>query len=159
MIATIAYLLKIKDRIKAIVILTVIGMATLFLSVLRGGSITSFAGSYIVLGFMTCYFDKVIIVCCSSVHIVASVILFLINPAYIVGSENTPFIGGVFIVFYIFLATILYYITNSGNNLIKMANENAMMAQEQQESIQKHMDTAKLISQNLNEHLNCCKST
>lgn len=72
--------IKVNDTFKGIFIVSVVGLATLFISIMQGGSSRTFIASFFVLSMATLYFKAVIIISYTAIYLTACLIAAVVNP-------------------------------------------------------------------------------
>ena len=150
-IATILYFLKIPDLVKGTLIPTTISIATLLVSVAQGGNQRTAFAAFVVLGFITHYFEPIILVIHTSIYMIAAIICFSINPAYI-GGVNYEYKNVVFQLFiYFALACFLYASILRGKKIILLSVEKAEESEKQRHLLEEHTEGAMNLAEQLNE--------
>lgn len=120
-VATVLYFIPMRERIKAILVLSMVGLGCMGASVAMGGVSGAFIASYIVLGMAILYFDPMILLGYASINLTVAIILFTINPEYIVGPGSPHYLGVFQIVTYAVMTISVYIGTKSGEKIMKRA--------------------------------------
>lgn len=144
-ITTVLYFLPIQDRIKAIVILVLLGFGCHGASIAVGGLSGTFVISFILLGVATLYFDPFVLLVYASIYIPVSILVYIINPRYILGNIKTVELGVVVIVAYSIVTFSLYVGTKTGSKIMERAKRDG---EEVQENARRLEEIGRAISQN-----------
>ncbi|MDO5521101.1 MAG: methyl-accepting chemotaxis protein [bacterium] len=153
-LSTVLYFLPISDRVKAVGVLLVIGLATLVTSVALGGNAGTFVTSFLVLGVAILYFDPIILAAYTVIYLIICIITLLINNVYIVGRTMESYMGGILIITYAIMAGCLGMATMFGKRYMTDALADEAEAQKTAEIIEAQSDAAHKISISLSENLN-----
>lgn len=143
LVETIILFVKMNDRLKTAMLSIISGLATLACSVLLGGNSQCVFVAFMNLAIVTLYLDRVVIACYGTIYVVSAIILFVINPDYIGGTDLNPECSSVLILIYLMLTVILYLTTVRANKLIKTAEETSEKASEYTVKITKHTELVK----------------
>ncbi len=127
---TILYFIPIGERVKAVMILAMAGLATLAVSIFLGGNGGAFLTSFIVLGVAVLYFEPIVLVAYSAIYLSACVVAFCVNKTYIVGEDMEPYMGIILMFTYAVMTVSLYIATKYGRRYMEQAHENEIAAQE-----------------------------
>lgn len=153
-LATVLYFLPISERIKAIIVLNMVGLGTLLYSVIQGGIIGTFITSFVVLGMALLYFDPVIIMGYSAIYILICFITFQIDPVLVFGPLTTKAMGQFMMLTYLIVAFILTVGTKFGRDYMKISLQKENDAQEKAAIIEAQTKAAQMNSVQLNEKMN-----
>ncbi len=118
-IVTVLYFVPINDIIKGSAITSIIGLSTLVLSIIIGGSDVTFWVAIIVLGFALIYFEKRIIFIYSIVYFAACLITCFIDIKYIVGLDGTIRNVAFHLIIYVVLSCLMIIATAFGEKSMK----------------------------------------
>lgn len=152
-IITILYFVSLNERLKAIIVLLMIGLSCPALSIALGGNSWTFIASFLVLGLALLYYDPFILLAYSSVYVVVSVIVYIINPIYIVGPLTPASVGMFEIIAYIIMAISFYIGTRTGSTMIQNALMEEQEAQVISGQIEKNSEAAHENSLSLYENI------
>lgn len=129
---TVVYFLPIRnDIIKGSLIMVPLGLSTMVVSILTGGSPLTYYVSYIVLAMTTLYFRAKITRIYGCIYVPFSVIILFINHEYISGAGGSFGTAFVAVFVYLVMCFILDRATSYGELLVKQTEEaGAQLARE-----------------------------
>lgn len=144
-------LIKMNDILKGTLIVSIVGLATLFVSIIQGGSDRTFVASFFVLSMATLYFKSTIIISYMAVYMTACVIASLINPAYIGGQNYDIRVVAISLFAYLVTSLMLFVATKNAEKLVKKSAESLMQLQDKQSEIQASYDKIQYTAGELHE--------
>lgn len=130
-ISTIIHFLPLRDRLKAIIVLVMVGGGCNAASIAEGGNSGAFVTSFLVLGIASIYFDPLILKIYATIYIPFSIVIYIINPDYIVGTITEDRLGIFEIAAYAVVTVSVYIGTKEGNRLMEKAREDEQEAKQQ----------------------------
>jgi len=148
-VSTIIYFLKINDRLKSIMISVITGLATLVCAIVLNGNVECIFAGYMVLGMVTLYFDKKIMLAYGIIYNACSVLLLQVGPQYLTANLITRAQAQLYVIVNIVLWLILLVATFRANKLMDNAEQASRKATETTEMIAKQSEVVKGIVNNL----------
>ena len=149
--ATILYFSKLPDLVKGTLIPITISMGTLCVSIAQGGNQRAALVSFIVLGFVTYYFEPIILIIHTSVYMIAAIIAVCINPAYI-GGPDCEIMNVAFQLFiYFALSVFLYASIARGKKIVLLSEAKTQESEKQRCLVEEHTEAAMKLAGQLNE--------
>lgn len=148
-LATLVYFIPMNDRVKAILINILLSIFCIVIGILKGGSDIIYLFCYLILGFVTIYFDPVVIFVHSVVFGIFSIVVGLINKVYIGGPNTTTEKAVALIICYLLMAFILWIASQRGSFVLKSAEEKKKESQQQSEKLAENAKVAEAISAEL----------
>lgn len=142
MIVTILYFLPIPERIKAIAVLVLLGLACHGISISMGGNSWTFIGSFLILGFAILFYDPKVLLIYSAIYLTVSVIIHIVNPIVIPGPITPATVGMFEIIAYAMMSASLYIGTKTGSRIIQQAVEDEKDAHEKSLLIEQNSNAA-----------------
>lgn len=149
-VALVVLFLPLVDRVKGIIIASFAGCAPILISILHGGSNNAFIISFMCLGLVTLYFDKVILIGYACIVLPFNYIALILDPVYITGGNIKTSMAPIMVFSYTILAILLFFTTERGHHILKMSKESADQLKKNQEIIEENQRIVKEISQVLN---------
>lgn len=119
------YFIPMKDALKGSLMLLSIALATLMLSVVKGGSDVSFLVSFIVLAMAALYFNSKVILYYGIIYIPVCIAVAAVNPEYIGGPGFSSIRVTVLLMVYTAVTTVLFFATRKGERLLNEAENSA----------------------------------
>lgn len=129
-IVTALVYVKLNNVAKGSLITIVIGLATLFLSIITGGNAYTFWISFLVLGLALMYFSKKIIFFYSVSYLAACVVAAMVNTEYITGPDGSITNLMLRFVTYVLLSALMVVATARGENFIMSADKHGKELEE-----------------------------
>ncbi|MBE5961422.1 MAG: hypothetical protein E7256_08550 [Lachnospiraceae bacterium] len=150
-VATILYRLKISDMVKGILMPTTIALATLVVSMVQGGNQRASFAVFVVLGFVTYYFEPIILIVHTAIYMTAAIVAVCVNPE-IIGGPDCDIKNVLFQIFiYGALAAFLYVSILRGKKIILLSEAKTEEAEKQKALVEEHTETAMKLAGQLNE--------
>jgi methyl-accepting chemotaxis protein len=121
-LVTILFFSKASDVIKGSGLTIIIAITTLVVSISQGGNEATFIVSFAMMGQALLYFDKRILIALLVTYLPISIVVGIINPAYIAGPHG-GFISFIErIIIYAFVGVLLVIATNRAGKIIDNSN-------------------------------------
>ncbi|MGB4658416.1 MAG: methyl-accepting chemotaxis protein [Mobilitalea sp.] len=122
-IVTVLYVLKMNDTIKGAMIVSCIGISTILVSIVQGGSNRTFICSFILLPMAAIYFKSSIVKYYSIIYVSICAVFVVVAPKYIGGAGYEMAFVLVEVFIYAGTAVMLYFATKRGEDLVKKSTE------------------------------------
>lgn len=148
-LATLVYFIPMNDRVKAILINILLSIFFVVIGILKGGSDFIYLLCYLILGFVTIYFDPVVISIHSTVFIIFSIAIGLINKEYIGGPGTSTGKAVSLVVCYFLMAVILWLAAQRGYYAVKKEEEKQRETEQQSRKLAENAKVAEAISTEL----------
>lgn len=143
------YFVPMSDRKKGITIVTIVGYATLILSVLENGNSRTFIVSFLCLPLAALYFDQKVILYYKLFYITGCMTAFFVNPIYITGPDISTSLAPTMLLCYVCMAYTIYKVTVNGRNLLNESEKAGGIAKQQQQILYQNAVQAKDIAHDL----------